>query len=76
MEAIIVPKRVEQINDYLFVDTYKSSKTICVDEMSVNDREMCAIWKKKLGKYRIYKYGGSLGEYKQRRKGRVKESSF
>jgi len=37
----IVPKKVEQINDYLFIDTYKSNKIkICVNEMRVNDSEM------------------------------------
>jgi len=37
----IVPKKVEQINDYLFIDTYKSNKIkIGVNEMRVNDSEM------------------------------------
>jgi len=37
-----VPKKVEQINDYLFIDTYKSSKIkIGMNEMKVNDSEMC-----------------------------------
>jgi len=36
-----VPKKVEQINDYLFIDTWKSNKIqIGVDEMTVNDSEM------------------------------------
>jgi len=33
----IVPKRVEQINDHLFIDTYKSNNI----EIGVNDSEMC-----------------------------------
>jgi len=38
----IVPKKVEQINDYLFIDTYKSNNVkIDVNDMTVNDREMC-----------------------------------
>jgi len=37
----IVPKKVEQINDNLFIDTYKSNKIkIGVNEMRVNDSEM------------------------------------
>jgi len=47
MEVIIVPKKVEQINDYLFIDTYKSNKIKTgVNEMTVNDSEMCVRWKK------------------------------
>jgi len=30
----IVPKKVEQINDHLFIDTYKSNNT----QIGVNDR--------------------------------------
>jgi len=38
----IVPKKVEQINDYLFIDTYKANKIkIGVNEMTVNNIEMC-----------------------------------
>jgi len=38
----IVPKQVEQINDYLFIDTYKSNNIkIGVNDMTVNDSEMC-----------------------------------
>jgi len=38
----IVPKKVEQINDYLFIDTYKSNNIqIGVNDMKVNDIEMC-----------------------------------
>jgi len=37
-----VPKKVEQINDYLFIDTYKSNNIkIGVNDMTVNDSEMC-----------------------------------
>jgi hypothetical protein len=36
-----MPKKVEQINDYLFIDTYKSNKIkIGMIEMRVNDSEM------------------------------------
>jgi len=38
----IVPKKVEQINDHLFIDTYKSNYIqIGVNDMTVNDSEMC-----------------------------------
>jgi len=38
----IVPKKVEQINDHLFIDTYKSNSiTIGVNDMKVNDSELC-----------------------------------
>jgi len=38
----IVPKKVEQINDHLFVDTYKSNNIkIRVNDMTVNDSELC-----------------------------------
>jgi len=34
----IVPKKVEQINDYLFIDTYKSNKIkVGMNHMTVND---------------------------------------
>jgi len=36
MEEFIVPKKVEQINDYLFIDTYKSINI----QIGVNDSEM------------------------------------
>jgi len=37
----IVPKKVEQINDLLFIDTYKSNNIkIGVNDMTVNDSEM------------------------------------
>jgi len=36
-----VPKKVEQINDHLFIDTYKSNNIqIGVNDMTVNDSEM------------------------------------
>jgi len=38
----IVPKKVEQINDQFFIDTYKSNNIkIGVNEMTVNDSQMC-----------------------------------
>jgi len=38
----IVPKKVEQINDHLIIDTNKSNNIkIGVNEMTVNDSEMC-----------------------------------
>jgi len=38
----IVPKTVEQINDHLFINTYKSNNIkIGVNDMTVNDSEMC-----------------------------------
>jgi len=42
-----VPKKVEQINDRLFIDTYKSNniKKIGVNDMTVNNSEMCVRWK-------------------------------
>jgi len=37
----IMPKKVEQINDHLFIDTYKSNNIkIGVNNMTVNDSEM------------------------------------
>jgi len=40
--TFIVPKKVEQINDYLFIDTYKSNNiNIVENDMTVNDSEMC-----------------------------------
>jgi len=39
----IVPKKVEQINDNLFIDTYKSNNIqIGVNDMTVNDSETWA----------------------------------
>jgi len=38
----ILPKKVEQINDHLFIDTYKSNNIkIDVNNMTVNDSELC-----------------------------------
>jgi len=38
----IVPNKVEQINDLLFIDTYKSNIIkVGVIDMTVHDREMC-----------------------------------
>jgi len=37
---VIVPKKVEQINDYLFIDTYKSNKI----KIGVNGSEMSMRW--------------------------------
>jgi len=40
MEVIYSAYKVEQINDYLFIDTYKSNKIkIRMNEMRVNDSE-------------------------------------
>jgi len=37
-----VPKKVEQINDHLLIDTYKSNNIqIGVNDMTVNDSKMC-----------------------------------
>jgi len=38
----IVPEKVAQINDHLFIDSYKSNNIkIGVNDMTVNDSEMC-----------------------------------
>jgi len=38
-----VPKKVEQIYEYLFIDTYKSKNIkIGVNDMTLNDSKMCA----------------------------------
>jgi len=38
----IVPKKFEQINDYLFIDTYELNNIkVGVHDMKVNDSEMC-----------------------------------
>jgi len=43
MHTKIVPKKCKQINDYLFIDTYKSNKIkVGVNDMMVNDSKMCA----------------------------------
>jgi len=39
----LVPKKVEQINDHFFIDTYKSNNIkIGVNDMPVNDRK--CVW--------------------------------
>jgi len=41
-KRFIVPKKVEQINDHLLKDTCKSNSIkISVNDMTVNDSEMC-----------------------------------
>jgi len=38
----IMPRKVEEINDHLFIDTYRSNNiNIGVNDMTVNDSEMC-----------------------------------
>jgi len=42
----IVPKKIEQINDHFIIDTYTwNNIKIGVNDMSVNDSEICARWK-------------------------------
>jgi len=41
----IVPKKVEQTNDYLFIDKSNNIK-IGVNDMTVNDSEMSVRWKR------------------------------
>jgi len=47
MEEIYSAQKVEKINDHLFIDTYKSNNIlkIGVNDMTMNDSEMCIIWK-------------------------------
>jgi len=46
MEEIYSAYKVEQINDHLFIDTYKANNIkIGVNVMTVNDSEMCVRWK-------------------------------
>jgi len=43
-----VPEKVEQTNDHLFIDTYKSNNMkIGVNDMTVNDSEMCVRMKRR-----------------------------
>jgi len=43
----IGPKKVEQINDHLFIDTYKSNNiNIGLNDMTVNDSKMSVRWKR------------------------------
>jgi len=45
--TFIVPKKVKQINDHLFIDTYKSNNIkIGVNDMTLNDNEMSVRWKR------------------------------
>jgi len=45
MEVIYSAKNVEQINDFLFIDTYKSNKIkIGMNAMRVNFSEMSMRW--------------------------------
>jgi len=38
----IIRKKLEQINDHLFIETYKSNNIkIVVNDMTENDNEMC-----------------------------------
>jgi len=47
LRRFIVPKKVEQINDHFFIDTYKSNNIkIGVNDMTMNDREMSVRWKR------------------------------
>jgi len=46
MEEIYSAWKVEKIIDPLFIDTYKSNNIkIGVNDMTVNDSEMCVKWK-------------------------------
>jgi len=46
----IVPKKVEEINDHLFIDTYKSNNiNIGVNDLTVNDSKI-SVRCKRLGK--------------------------
>jgi len=39
---IIMPEKIEHVNDYFFIDTYKSNKIkISLNELRVIDSEMC-----------------------------------
>jgi len=41
----IIPKKVEQVNDHLFIDTYKSNNMkIGVNDMTVNEYHHIARW--------------------------------
>jgi len=44
--------------------------------MTVNDGEVCVRWNKQFDQYRINQSRDNLGEYRRRRKGRVKEVGF
>jgi len=68
MEVICTAKRVEQINDYLFIDIYNSNKIKnSMNEMRVNACEMSMRWNNKVWSiYRRNKSCDSLGEYRLR----------
>jgi len=65
-----VPKKVEKINDHLFIDTYKSN--------NIKIRNVCEMKRRSLVNTgdRRYQFRDSLGEYRLSRKGKVKEMSF
>jgi len=70
----IVPKKVEQINDHLFIDTYKSNN-LQIGWMIWRWLIAKCVWdeKTKPGQYRRCQSWDSLGKYRLRRKGKVKE---
>jgi len=75
MEEIYSAKKVEQINDHLFIDVQITKKLAWMIwrwmiAKCVRDK------KTKLGQYRRYQSWDSLGEYRLRRKGRVNEMGF
>jgi len=42
MEDLYSAYKIEQINDYSFIDTYKSNNIkVGVNDITVNDNEMC-----------------------------------
>jgi len=63
---MVLPKTVEQINDYLFIDTNKSNKIkIGMNEIRANDSEMSMRWNNKVWSVpEIYQSWDSLCEYK------------
>jgi len=57
----IVPKIVEQINEYLFICTYKSNTLkIGMNEMRVNDSEMSLRWNNEAWSISCYIYGANV----------------
>jgi len=75
----IVSKKVEQINDYLFID-YKSNKiNIGMNYIRVNDNKMSIRWNNdacSIPEISVLNHADSLGEYRLRRKRTVKEMGF
>jgi len=62
MEVIYSANKLEQINDYLFIDIYKVNKVqIGMNEMWVNDSEMSMRWKR--GQYPRYQSWDSKVKY-------------